>query len=132
MEPVEFFDLKDDGFFDERGWAVNPIPVEKLTKKEFGHLHIASLIPGVVRGNHYHEQTTEFLYVFGGGYEFYYISDGTIKKRIFNNSELFGIRINAGTAHAIKNTGETIIFVAAYYDMLYNFEDPDTVKKILI
>jgi len=132
MKPVEFFDLSPDGYFDDRGWAVNPIPVEKLTKQEFGHLHIASLAPGVVRGNHYHDCTAEFLYVFGGNYEFYYTQNGVVKSRIISNPKLIGIKIDAGTAHPIKNIDNKIIYVAAYYDMPYNFDNPDTIEKILI
>jgi dTDP-4-dehydrorhamnose 3,5-epimerase-like enzyme len=132
MKSVEFIDLKPDGSFDDRGWAVNPIPDTWITEERFGHIHVASLAPGAVRGNHYHERSTEYLYVYGGSYKFLYSENGIIQSRIFNEKELVGIKINTGTAHSVKNTDKVTIYAVAYNDMPYDFDNPDTKTKVLI
>lgn len=132
MIGVEFFDLKPKGFFDNRGWAVNPVPVDKLTSMNFGHIHVASVEPGAVRGNHYHKNTNEFLLVFGGEYDFYYNVEQEVHRRHFNDSQLFGIKINTGITHSIKNVGDNTLYVMAYYDRPYNRKNPDTVSNKLL
>ncbi|MBD3168418.1 MAG: hypothetical protein GF307_02970 [candidate division Zixibacteria bacterium] len=129
---IEIFDLKKNGFFDERGWAVNPIPVKMLGNKSFGHIHITSIEPNAVRGNHYHENTIEFLSVFGGEYDFHYKEDGMEKSRHVPADELVGIKIDSGVTHAVKNIGNNTIYIMAYYDKPYDHENPDTVRDIIV
>ncbi|MBD3234345.1 MAG: hypothetical protein GF315_11535 [candidate division Zixibacteria bacterium] len=131
MDAVNFFDLKDDGYEDHRGWVVNPLPEYLIGEEGFGHLHITSVKAGSVRGNHYHAHANEVIFVFGGGYRFYYVTDGETSCRDVDESELLGISIAAGIAHALKNTGDDTIYVMSYYDREYDLDNPDTVRKIV-
>ena len=93
---------------------------------------MASIVPGAVRGNHRHNNTSEFLLVFGGRYDFYYVQETEIRRKRFGDSQLIGIRINPGTAHALKNVGDDTLYVIAYYDRPYDFNNPDTITEKLM
>ncbi|PJA27389.1 MAG: hypothetical protein CO189_07140 [candidate division Zixibacteria bacterium CG_4_9_14_3_um_filter_46_8] len=132
MAGIELIELKKSGFIDERGWTVNPIPFDLLSKNTFGHIHITSAVPGAIRGNHFHSKLNEFLFVFGGEYDFYYELGNEIICRRFDENELFGIQINCGVSHALKNTCGKMIYIASYYDDHYDLANPDTTRKLLI
>ncbi len=132
MDAVKIFDLKQDGYEDHRGWVVNPLPEYLIGEEGFGHLHITSVKAGAVRGNHYHAYANEVIFVFGGGYRFYYIIDGETGCRDVGDTELVRIAIAAGIPHALKNTGDNTIYVMSYYDKEYDSNNPDTVRKIII
>jgi len=99
---------------DERGWIIIPPVIE-----DFGsaHLHIPSLKPKAVRGNHYHQAHTELVMILGGTcliaarnietnhYE-EFVYDGVVK-------QLFLIR--PGITHAFKNLSYHSIYLICYY-----------------
>ncbi len=64
-EPREV-DLNEIKRTDERGWSLNPIAASGLPVDKTGNHHLVSIRPGTLRGNHYHSDATEWLYVFGG------------------------------------------------------------------
>lgn len=59
-------DVDDRTWGDERGWGLRLLEAAGLHSDEVGDLHVVSLRPGAVRGNHVHEQGTEWLLVCGG------------------------------------------------------------------
>ena len=110
-----FHDLGESIVRDARGWVANPLLLQNFPK-DYGHLHVVSMNPGAVRGNHYHKIYREWLFVFGGEYEFCWVSDGNIKRRSISKDEVYTIEIPPGVPHVIKNTGENIIYLTAYQD----------------
>ena len=53
---------------DERGWSIDPIFREDFPDGDIKNLHMVSILPGHVRGNHYHEKLTEYaLFIAGDG-----------------------------------------------------------------
>ncbi len=103
---------------DARGWVLNPLPLAGLESKPLGNLHVASMQPGAVRGNHAHGSAAEWLLFCGGpaallggmpghpGAEEIIISGG--------EPELF--EIPAGLPHAIVNRSDREIFLVVFYE----------------
>jgi dTDP-4-dehydrorhamnose 3,5-epimerase-like enzyme len=98
---------------DDRGWVITPPVI-----KNFGsaHLHIPSLKPKAVRGNHYHETHSEAVIILGGEClvatrniftdtceEFVY--DGIIKQLLL---------IPPNITHAFKNIDYHSIYLVCY------------------
>jgi len=99
---------------DERGWVISPPVIE-----DFGDacLHIPSLKPQAVRGNHYHDVHRESVIILGGKclvatrnvetnhYE-EFIYDGINKQLLV---------INPKITHAFKNVDYHSIYLVCYY-----------------
>ncbi|OGL39555.1 MAG: hypothetical protein A3C43_10850 [Candidatus Schekmanbacteria bacterium RIFCSPHIGHO2_02_FULL_38_11] len=63
---MKFIKIEDLNFSsDNRGIAIRPISDEELQSKKLFNLHLVSLKPEVVRGNHYHQYQNEVICVFG-------------------------------------------------------------------
>jgi oxalate decarboxylase/phosphoglucose isomerase-like protein (cupin superfamily) len=83
-----------------------------LEGKTLGNLHVASMQPGAIRGNHVHASAAEWLLFCGGpaalitGAEEILVGGG--------EPELF--EIPAGLPHAIVNRSEREIFLVVFYE----------------
>jgi len=99
---------------DDRGWVIAPPPIKGSASV---HMHIPSLRPQAVRGNHYHETYSEAVIILGGkclvatrnratdtSEEFIY--DGTVKQLIV---------IPPAITHAFKNIDYRSIYLVCYY-----------------
>ena len=99
---------------DERGWVISPPAIE-----DFGGacLHIPSMKPKTVRGNHYHDVHTESVIILGGkclvatrniGTNHYeeFIYDGINKQLLV---------INPKITHTFKNVDYHSIYLVCYY-----------------
>ena len=100
---------------DDRGWVANPLIIAGIAE-ELRHLHVVSLNPGTVRGNHRHQTYREWLFVFGGEYDFYWNTGNEIMKKSVGETENYTIEIPPGINHAIKNVSQKVIYLTAYQD----------------
>ncbi len=117
---------------DERGWVANPI-VEGPGGAPLGHVHIASLAPGAVRGNHVHPDAAEYVLVWGGEAEVTWEhADGGLASEKVTGEELVVFEIPPGIAHAVTNTGSAEVYLIAYYFGSRETEWPDTERKTLV
>lgn len=118
MDRVRFYTLPDQYTSDERGWAFFPFQAN-LDRDPWIHLpslHMVQVNPGMIRGNHFHSGTAEWLYAFGGKYQFYWEETGQVKSTIFDKDDHV-IYIPQGVAHALKNTGDAPIYVMAFREV---------------
>jgi oxalate decarboxylase/phosphoglucose isomerase-like protein (cupin superfamily) len=117
---------------DERGWVVNPLAVPD-PGDALGHVHVASLAPGAVRGNHVHPDSAEYVLVWGGRAELAWESaDGGLAVDKVGQDQLVVYEIPPGVAHAVTNTGDTEIYLMAYYFGPGEEEWPGTQRKRLV
>ncbi len=121
-----------DTHADERGWVINPI-VPAPPGTTLGHVHVASLEPGAVRGNHLHPGSSEYMAVWGGRADVIYEreGEGPVREQV-SEDELAVFEIPAGVAHAVANTGDTTIYLIAYYFGSQDEDWPDTERKPLV
>lgn len=130
---IEVILLKNEG--DERGFSYN---VPKSALKFIGKIkdaHIATIVPGAIRGNHYHVGRKEFILVwFNDSWIFAWDQDGGAKKetKTFFGTGLILIEIDMDISHAIKNTGDKDIFIMAFSNKEYDVENSDTHRRIVI
>jgi oxalate decarboxylase/phosphoglucose isomerase-like protein (cupin superfamily) len=112
MAKIRSVAIGDKAWKDARGWVLNPLPLAGLEGKTLGNLHVASMQPGAVRGNHAHAGAAEWLLFCGGpaalitGAEEILVGGG--------EPELF--EIPAGLPHAIVNRADREIFLVVFYE----------------
>jgi len=102
----------------DRGWAMNPMAAAGAGNLSRGAMHLVSIRPGAVRGNHLHRNATEWILVFGGTGRLSWkcpegsgIREFTIQGR---GPELY--QVPPGVDHAIANTSSDEIYALVFYD----------------
>ncbi len=150
-----FLNYHDLSFFNSAGVLLNPVLPSHLVAKSVNGLHIATIVPGGVRGNHMHLHSTEVLVLVHGRFLLRVASLGndgvwTSEDHLFEvgvaaspfsthqstvSTMPLGIEIPTDTCHALKNidspaeeggTGTTAFF-ASYFvrPMDEKREEPD-------
>lgn len=103
-------------FKDKRGITVFPIGSSALSavlrKGKVEDLHIVTLKPGAVRGNHLHPEHDEYILCIGKGLKLSVIENG---KREEIGADATLIKIGRGKPHAIVNSGAEKAFVLCFY-----------------
>ena len=127
MGSVKRIDLKRNHWSDHRGWGVNPIDAAGLAGKPVYHFHTVSMKPGAVRGNHYHTDATEWLFVCGGPAKVVWRSDqtGPCHEVLVKKEEPALFEIPPHIEHAVMNTSQVEIFLLSFS----NAPDRDTTQS---
>jgi len=128
MQLLKKITIQDNLWSDDRGWGINLLNVSGINPKSIGDLHIVSMKPGKVRGNHYHEKATEWILFFGGNAKLTWRELGG---KTINEIEVSGLvptmyRIPPNIEHAVINKSKNDIYLVSINDM----EDRGTVKSI--
>lgn len=103
---------------DERGWALSPGRLLRGGMDEVAELHVVSLRPGAVRGNHRHPDGTEWLLVVGGRAAVAWRDPAGVEHRDdVSGSEPALYRFAPGVDHAVRCEDDREIFVVAGSDV---------------
>ena len=102
---------------DERGWGVRPLEAASLAGVPLGDLHVVSLRPGKVRGDHHHDGT-EWLLITEGIVEVRSRAseDEPVRTQTLEGEHPILLEIPPGVRHAIRNAGERTIYLVAFSD----------------
>lgn len=119
---------------DERGWIIEPIDNKELATGRIKNVHLASILPGTVRGNHFHMRKTEFALMIGSGCQFLSIDNSTaIEEHIMTDgSEPVLVRIPPKISHAFKNVGNSAIYLFCYSDQPFDPKNPDVISNKIL
>jgi len=128
---VRITDLPDHG--DARGYSFTA-PAEAL---EFvgaiKDMHFASVLPGAVRGNHFHLRRREAIVILAESpwsFHWHNIGGATPQRADFSRTGATLILIVPGAAHAVRNDGNKVLSLVAFSSEPY---DPaETVARKLI
>lgn len=117
---------------DERGFTAVPISNERL--KSIYNVHIVSLKPGSVRGNHYHERQTEQICVLGGPCKLVAVDSESDEKMelVFDGESCPLIIVPPRVIHALKNIGEETVYLLCYADRPHDPDRQDTVRSVIL
>lgn len=112
---IQISELPNHG--DQRGYSFT-IPADALGfLQRVQDIHVASILPGAVRGNHFHQRRREILVLtYTSDWSFHW-DDGpgtTAQERIFDGRGAVLITILPGASHAVRNDGyEPLTLMAA-------------------
>ena len=133
QDSVRIIQLTDAG--DHRGSSF-ATPLECL---EFigsvRDIHIASIRPGALRGNHYHQQRREILCIrYADRWSLHWDSgSGTeIRRAEFSGSGVVMVEIEPLASHAVRNDGNAEIHMIGFSNRLYDPKQPDShLRKVV-
>ena len=111
---------------DNRGWLVELLKANEI-KEPVLQLHVASIKPGQVRGNHYHKKRVEWLFIIAGKAELCLQDVNSRKKNCYKPSlkKPKLITVFPYVAHAIKNAGKGMVYLVSAQNDIYNPKNPD-------
>ena len=122
IEPVECFS-------DARGWVVEPIAEASLAAQR--NAHVAFTEPGCIRGNHYHERSTETFVIVGPGLV-RFREGGVVRDVCVPDGQAVRFTVPPGIPHAIRNTGTRPMPLMAFNSLPHDRAKPDAVRVVLI
>lgn len=122
--------LPEDGFSypaklntDIRGWLF-----ELIKSPHFGQIFVSKTLPGITRGNHYHDSKIEkFCVVQGRGIiRFRHIMSKEVIEYRVDGTAIQIVDIPPGYTHSIENTGEGEMITFFWANQIFDAENPDT------
>jgi UDP-2-acetamido-2,6-beta-L-arabino-hexul-4-ose reductase len=122
--------LPEDGFgypvklnTDNRGWLF-----ELIKSEHFGQIFVSKTIPGITRGNHYHDTKVEkFCVIQGQGViRFRQIDSDRILEYPVDDRAIRVVDIPPGYTHSIENTGEGEMICLFWANQIFAPGRPDT------
>ncbi len=119
---------------DERGWSIDPVMRGDFPDGDVKNLHLVSILPGHVRGNHYHETLTEYALFIAGDGLLAVLDRQTGERQEILISTSDGpalVKLPAGIVHAIKNTGVDTLYVLNYSNADHPSEGLDQVREVI-
>jgi dTDP-4-dehydrorhamnose 3,5-epimerase len=114
---------------DNRGWLVELLKANQL-EKPVKQIHVASIEPGCIRGNHYHSKTIEWFFVVAGKAELF-LQDVKTKAKVrfkLSPKQPKVITVFPNISHAIKNVGKETVYLVSAQSEIYNHRKPDAVR----
>ena len=115
---------------DERGKVFEPVTPDDLRSGKLRNIHIATMRPGAVRGNHRHAAQTEGI-CFSGRIRLVVQDRGGENETLeFRDDECVRITIAPGIAHAFLNYGDVETFIVCYADFECGKDEKESVQII--
>jgi len=125
---VEFIELAEALHQDERGMVFFPLqslPAAYPRQELCASLHLISIAPGQVRGQHLHPGKTEWLYIFHGqGRLFWRLPGEKVQEKVLNDTRTL-VTIPPGIPHALRNEGAGPLYLLAWRAGLPGTADDD-------
>jgi dTDP-4-dehydrorhamnose 3,5-epimerase-like enzyme len=122
--------LADSG--DDRGSSYTPGPNWHAFLARIAELHITTVLPGKIRGNHVHLRKRELLLVIHADKWSFHWDEGAAassEQVVFEGGGAELIAVPPGCSHAVRNDGLASLTVLGFTDEVYNPADPDVEKR---
>jgi oxalate decarboxylase/phosphoglucose isomerase-like protein (cupin superfamily) len=123
MPNVVFTPLPDSS--DERGVSFSILGELLDSMPKVRDVHISSLRPGAIRGNHYHSVKTEVITVaYVDAWSFYWdMGEGTeVQSRQFVGTGAVAVAVPLNWSHAVRNEGASDLWLFNASDMAFGRE----------
>lgn len=108
---------------DNRGWLF-----ELLKSSHFGQIFVSKTLPGITRGDHYHDSKLEKFCVIQGEaiIRFRHILSREILEFPVSDSDIKVVDIPPGYTHSIENVGQSEMICLFWANQIFSPEMPDT------
>ena len=114
---------------DARGFVFEPLDAPRIPGQQ--NVHVAVTQPKAIRGNHYHQHSTEIAVVMGPALV-RVRENGQIRDIDVPPGRAFRFTFVPGVSHAFQNTGLEPMLLVAFNTSAFNPAAPDVVRDILI
>lgn len=99
------------------------------------NLHVSTVLPGKIRGNHFHTKKREILFAMPGCRWLIAWDQGkhtAIKEQTFSGETAVLVKIAPLSSHAVKNVDKKDLVLLSMGKERYNPEDPDAQTRIVL
>ena len=119
---------------DDRGWSIKPITDEDISDGKIKDIHIVSMRPGAIRGNHYHAYKTEHIFVMGSTCRVVVMDNNTKEREeeIIEHNKKALLVIPPHVTHAIENVGNEMSYLLCYSKAEEDLDMSDVVKNKIV
>ncbi|GAX62332.1 dTDP-4-dehydrorhamnose 3,5-epimerase and related enzymes [Candidatus Scalindua japonica] len=127
--------IKNIEFYqDDRGWCIRPITDDDIKNDKISDIHMVSMKPGAVRGNHYHINKTENILIIGSTCRLLVVDNNTNEKeeKIIENSDKKLFIIPPEVTHAIENIGNETSFLLCFSEVHGSLKNQDMINNKII
>lgn len=126
---MDIINLKN--YQDQRGSLIENTDVQVMLNSK--HFFISKSKPGVIRGNHYHKNKSEWFLVVQGTAEITTIDIETkaTESQIVKDIDHILVNMKPNVAHAIKNIGPNEMILLALINEQFDHDNPDTYQYIV-
>jgi len=131
-EPTTFAVTVVETSRDARGWASNLLDFLPLPPAQIANVHVVSMKPGAIRGNHRHRVQTEWIVVCGGPCRVTIDDDRRQFNELHDGNKPLLLSLPPGTAHAVQYLGDGEAYLVCVTDTPYDFERPDVERVNLL
>ena len=132
MEIIQIKEIEFDQ--DDRGWSIRPITDEEISAGRIKDIHIVSMRPGAIRGNHYHAYKTEHIFVMGSTCRVVVMDNNTKEREeeIIEHNKKALLVIPPYVTHAIENVGNEMSYLLCYSKAEEDLDTNDVVKNKIV
>lgn len=132
MEIIQIKEIEFDQ--DDRGWSIRPITDEEISAGRIKDIHIVSMRPGAIRGNHYHAYKTEHIFVMGSTCRVVVMDNNTKEREeeIIEHNKKALLVIPPHVTHAIENIGNEMSYLLCYSKAEEDLDMSDVVKNKIV
>lgn len=98
-------------------------------------MHAATIVPGAVRGNHYHRDTRELLLViYADRWSLHWAEgpDGEARSEAFSGAGAVMVEISPAMPHAVRNDGAAALYIIALTNAPHDPQNPDLHRTPLV
>ncbi len=119
---------------DDRGWCIRPITDDDIKSGIISDIHMVSMKPGAIRGNHYHLHKTENIFVIGSTCRVLVVDNNTKEKeeKIIKNNDKRLFIILPDITHAIENIGSETSYLFCFSNVKDGLENRDVISNKII
>ena len=114
---------------DARGFVFEPLDVQRLPGQR--NVHVAVTEPNAIRGNHYHERSTEIAVVLGPALV-RLREDGRVRDVTVPDGRAYRFTFAPGVSHAFQGHGGKPMLLVAFNTAIFDPNSPDVVRDVLI
>ncbi len=116
-------------FRDPRGVLFEPLDDRGLAAQK--NVHVVLTAPGEVRGNHYHQNSTETTSVVGPCLVRFKDS-ADVRDVEVPEGEVWRFTIPPGISHAFRNTGSQVMTMVSFNTHLHDPRSSDTLREPIL
>jgi len=133
MKPLEFHSINYQG--DQRGDSYS-IPQEAIDfVGRIDEIHVATILPGAIRGNHYHgakKEATVLLFSDTCRLAWKTLDAEEPMQQDFDGKDAIIFKVQPAVVHAIKNIGRLPITLVSFSDKRHDPHNPDTIRQVIL
>ena len=133
MQTLQITRLSDAG--DSRGSSFTAPAASLEFLGALNDMHVAEILPGAIRGNHFHQRRREVLCIrYAGDWSFHWDSgpNTEVRSQRFSGSGAVLIEIPPSVSHAVRNDGIATIHMVGLSDIPYDPAQPDSYARPVV